>query len=217
MINICFHGIGTPNRKLEQDEEGYWISRDLYHRIIDEIQGRDDVEVSFDDGNASDIEIGLGPLLNSGRKGAFYVLAARLDQPGSLSSGHIRQLREQGMLIGSHGMDHVPWRHLTAAQEHREFTEARAKIADVIGEPIKQAALPLGRYDRRVLTALRRLGYDHVYSSDRRRANPQAWLQPRYSVHANDTIETIRAEILAPPRMSATLVSSIKGAIKRLR
>lgn len=217
MINICFHGIGTPNRTLEKDEEGYWISRDLYLRIIDEIHNRTDVEVSFDDGNASDLEIGFGPLVDSGRRAAFYVLAGRLDLPGSLSSDDVRHLSEQGMLIGSHGMDHVPWRHLATSQEHREFVEARSRIADAAGVPITEAALPLGRYDRRVLSSLRRLGYTRVYSSDRRRANPDAWFQPRYSVHANDSIETIRSGILAAPGTTDRLVSSVKGLIKRLR
>lgn len=217
MINICFHGIGTPARELEPNEEGYWISRDLYLHIIDEIQERDDIALSFDDGNASDIEIGLPPLLDSGITATFFVLAARIDQPGSLSSDHIRHLSAAGMQIGSHGMNHVPWRGLTPEKKHQEFSEAQAIIADVVGKDVSQAALPLGRYDRQVLGALRERGYDRVFSSDRRRARPDSWFQPRYSVHREDTIDSFRAGILAPPRLRDSVLSRAKGVIKRLR
>lgn len=217
MINICFHGIGAPARELEPNEEGYWISRDLYLRIIDEVQGRKDIALSFDDGNVSDIEIGLPPLLDSGIAATFFVLAARIDRPGSLSSDEIRHLSTAGMQIGSHGMNHVPWRGLTPEKEHQEFSEARAVIANVVGRDVSQAALPLGRYDRRVLGALRKRGYDRVFSSDRRRARPGAWFQPRYSVHREDTIDSIRAEILSAPRLPDSILSYAKGTMKRLR
>ena len=217
IINICFHGIGVPGRELEPEEEKYWISRDLYLRVIDEIAGRDDVSVSFDDGNASDLEIGLTPLLQSDRTGTFFVLAGRLDKPGSLSSDEVRQLHQGGMHIGSHGMDHIPWRHLTTEQEVRELDGARTAIAEIVGRPVTEAALPLGRYDRHVLGALRSRAYTRVFSSDRRRARAGAWFQPRYSVHGGDTIETIRAQILQPAHLTSRLISSLKGVVKRLR
>ena len=217
MINICIHGIGTPRRALETDEEGYWISQDLYLRIVEEVADRDDVALSFDDGNVSDIAIGLAPLLETGRTADFFVLAGRFDRPGSLSPTDVRELQRNGMRIGTHGMDHVPWRNLPAERRQRELIEARAAIAEVTGQPVTEAALPLGRYDRSVLAELRKRKYARVFTSDRRRAKMGAWLQPRYSVHAHDTIETVRAEILRPPNASDALVSNIKGVVKRLR
>lgn len=217
MINICFHGVGTPRRELESDEDAYWISSDLYHRVIDEIDGRDDVVVSFDDGNASDLDIGLGPLVDTNRTATFFVLAARLDQAGSLSRDDLTQLRLHGMKIGTHGMDHVPWRGLSPDQTDRELTRARMIIEDAIGDEVSEAALPLGRYDRRVLGELRRRHYSRVFSSDRRRARAGAWLQPRYSLHAGDTIETVRDQILSQPRVHQAAVGLAKGLVKRLR
>lgn len=216
-INICFHGIGTPRRELETDEAGYWIPESLYLQIIDEIAGREDIAVSFDDGNVSDLEIGLQPLVDSGRSAAFFVLAGRLDQPGSLGPGELIVLRQHGMKIGSHGMDHVPWRHLSPEELHLELTIARSMIADAVDQPVTEAALPLGRYDRRTLKALRTRGYSRVFSSDRRRARPSDWLQPRYSVHAGDTIESIRSEILRKPALVENALLNLKGVVKRLR
>jgi peptidoglycan/xylan/chitin deacetylase (PgdA/CDA1 family) len=217
VINLCFHGIGSPQRSLERDEDRYWISKDLYSQVLVEVVERPDVAISFDDGNISDIDVGLEGLLQHKLSATFFVLAGRLGQRGSLAPGDLEELRRQGMRIGTHGMDHIFWRSLTPAQQHRELIEARQEISDAARAPVIEAALPHGRYDRRTLSDLRRLGYQRVFSSDRRRMAPDAWLQPRFSVHADDTIESIRSRILAPPSRIHGLKTRSVGVIKRLR
>ena len=217
VINICFHGIGTPQRLLESDEDLYWISKDLYLQVLEEVAGRDDIAISFDDGNTSDIVVGLDGLLQHERNASFFILAGRLGRPGSLTAGDLDELRRYGMTIGTHGMDHVSWRYLTRAQQEREFVHARQIIADAVGAPVCEAALPLGAYDRRVLVHLRRQGYHRVYSSDRRRIKAGAWLQPRFSIRADDTIESIRSTILAAPPLSLNVKNRAAAVVKRLR
>lgn len=216
ITNLCFHGIGTPARTLEPDEDGYWISPDFYAEVLDLIADRPDVVISFDDGNASDIAHALEGLLRHGRTATFFVLAGRLDQAGSLSRSDLQELRGHGMVIGTHGMDHVPWRFLSPPDRRRELVEARELISEAAGAPVCEAALPLGRYDRAGLAELRRLGYHRVYSSDRRRTVPAAWLQPRYSVRATDTPSTIRSEILTT-HARHELRSRAVGLVKQLR
>jgi len=217
VTNICFHGIGEPRRALEPGEDRYWIPEELYRQVLQEIADRPDISISFDDGNTSDIEIGLGGLLQHGCTATFFVLAGRLDQPGSLSVGDVRKLRDHGMCIGSHGMDHVPWRRLSATEQHREFVEARWAISQAAGAPVRVAALPLGRYDRAVLASLKTLGYQRVYSSDRRRANADGWLQSRFSIRADDTIGSVRSAVLAPQAALQLLKTTGAGLVKRLR
>ena len=112
VVNLCFHGIGTPARDTEPGEDAYWISTDLYRRVLDVVAEDPHVRISFDDGNASDVEIGLPGLVERGLTATFFVLAGRLDQPGSLAVDDVRALATAGMRIGSHGMDHRPWRGL---------------------------------------------------------------------------------------------------------
>ncbi len=37
VLNIRFHGIGTPRRELEPGEDVYWVDADRYPLILDEI------------------------------------------------------------------------------------------------------------------------------------------------------------------------------------
>ncbi|GAA3579201.1 polysaccharide deacetylase family protein [Microlunatus spumicola] len=217
MINICFHGIGTPQRELEPGEAGYWISEDLFDTVLEEVSGRDDVRLSFDDSNVSDVEIGLEGLLRHDLSATFFVIAGRLDQPGSLSAEQVRQLRSQGMTIGSHGMDHVPWRSLSEAAQRRELVDARTILSEVVGEPVDEAALPLGRYERRTLGRLRELGYAHVHTSDRLPSKSSAWLQHRFSLRSDDTADSVRNDLLTPGPWARRLLGRAKSGVKQLR
>jgi len=217
LINICFHGIGTPHRELEPGEDAYWIAADRYLRILDEISTWPSVRISFDDGNASDVEIALPALGQQGLTARFFVLAGRLGSPGSLAWADVRELASRGMTVGSHGMSHRSWRGMDQATWHTELVEARHRIEDASGCAVTEAACPLGRYDRRVLAELRDLGYQRVYTSDRRTCAQGRWLQPRFSVHCDDTPESLRAAVLRKPGRGRRSGESLVGLAKRLR
>ena len=63
-VILCFHGIGVPQRELEPGEAPYWVSEDLFHEAVEGVAaaaGKVDVRFTFDDENASDVEIGGVP------------------------------------------------------------------------------------------------------------------------------------------------------------
>lgn len=191
IINLCFHGIGTISREREPGEAHYWVPQDRFLPILDEVADQPHVRLSFDDGNRSDVTVALAALRELGLRATFFALAGRLGDTASLSPSDLRELRGAGMAIGSHGWAHIPWRGLNEAEATRELVDARAALADASGGTIEDAALPLGRYDRRLLRQLRGAGYRTIYTSDRFPARPTAWLQARYSVTENDTAASI--------------------------
>jgi peptidoglycan/xylan/chitin deacetylase (PgdA/CDA1 family) len=217
VINICFHGIGTPERALEPGEDRYWITVKSYRAILDEVATWPGVRLSFDDGNTSDVEFGLPGLVARGLTADFFVLAGRLGSAGSLDADGIRELHRHGMSIGTHGMHHRSWRGMDPGTRHEELVEARERLASVAGTAVDEAACPLGRYDRRLLAQLRALGYRRVFTSDRRPAQRTAWLQPRFSVTCDDTPETLRAAALATPPLTRRLRNAAVGVAKRWR
>lgn len=216
IINLCFHGIGTIVREREAGESRYWLREERFLRILDEVQGSPRVRLSFDDGNRSDVDTALPALQQRSLCASFFALAGRLDDPGSLGAADLRGLRDAGMAIGSHGWAHTPLRGLDDAEARRELIDARAALAEASNGEIMDAALPLGRYDRQLLARLKRFGYRRVFTSDRMPARPDAWLQPRYSVTAWDTAESIRAVIRHRPGFQE-LRNVLAGGVKRIR
>lgn len=216
-INVCFHGIGAPARPLEPGEAPYWVDHATFLDVLDVLAGDPRVRISFDDGNASDIELGLPALIERGLRATFFVLAGRLDHRGSLGTRDVRALAGEGMSIGTHGMDHQPWRGLDPDSRHRELEEARRVLTEVVGTSVTEAALPLGRYDRVLLGHLRALGYTKVHTSDRRWAQDGAWLQPRFSVRDADTAESVRTSVLERQSPGRRAERSLVGTVKRWR
>lgn len=217
-VNLCFHGIGRPGRRLEPGEERYWVHLSQFRTILDDLATWPvRARLSFDDGNRSDLDLALPALVERGLRADFFVLAGRLGSAGSVDADGVRRLRRHGMGVGTHGMAHRPWRGMDPQIRADELVRARDRLAEVTGEPVDLAACPLGRYDRRLLADLRRLGYRRVFTSDRRWARDGAWLQPRFSVRRWDSPASLRAEVLSRRGAGRALGLAAVGLAKRLR
>lgn len=217
VTGVCFHGVGAPGPAADAEAAGYFIRRDVFLAVLDELTAHPEADLTFDDGYASDVDIALPALAERGLSARFFPLAGRLGSPGHVDTGGVRALAEAGMTIGSHGMRHRSWRGLDARAEHEELGLARWLIADAAGTPVSSVACPFGGYDRRLLAALRGYGYTQVFTSDRRRARAGDWLQPRYSIRGHDTLATVRDGILAPRRFPERLRAGAVGRVKAWR
>lgn len=168
-VMLCLHGIGAPQRELEPGEAPYWISEDLFHETVDRVaaaKGKVDVRFTFDDGNASDVEIGGAVLARAGHRAEMFLLTDRIDSPGSVGRAGIAELLRQGHCIGSHGASHHDWTALSHSEVTREIHDPKRILAGITGHPVVSAAIPFGRYDRKLLIRLAEGGFARVYSSD---------------------------------------------------
>ncbi len=217
IVSICFHGIGVPAAGIRPEDEGYFVSTDLFLAVLDEVAGRPDVELSFDDGYASDVEVALPAIAERGLSARFFPLAGQLGQPGYVDADGVRGLVSAGMRVGTHGMRHRSWRGMDERTRHEELTAAREQLAAAAGTAIDTAACPFGAYDRGALAALRGAGYVQVFTSDRRRACAGAWLQPRYSIRRTDTIQYVRDQILARRPIAERARGAVAARIKAWR
>lgn len=216
IINLCFHGIGTCVEEREPGESRYWVTEAAFLGMLDEAARVPRVRLSFDDGNRSDIEIALPALRERGLTASFFALAGRLNDPASLGPAELRELRAAGMRIGSHGWQHVPWRRLSTADTEREVADARVALSEASAGPIVEAALPLGRYDRRLLARLKDEGYATVFTSDRFPAKAGSWLQARYSATSKSTAEGTRRVLTHTPdvRDALHIASSLAKRVR---
>lgn len=217
MINLTFHGIGEPGRRLEQGERDTWVTRDQFHSVLDCAVGREDVVITFDDGNASDLELALPALRARGLTATFFVIAGRLVVPRFLDGAGVRALAAAGMEIGCHGMHHRRWRGLDQSALREELVEAKAILEQTVEKAVTQAACPFGSYDRGVLRALRRCGYHHVFTSDGGLARPGDFLQARNSVGPHDASRLLEQVSARDASLSSVGRRRAKLAIKRWR
>ena len=64
-VTLTVHGIGTPVRPLDPGEDEVWVTVQQFEDVLDAVAGRTDVRITFDDANASDVEIALPQLSNA--------------------------------------------------------------------------------------------------------------------------------------------------------
>lgn len=203
---VNFHGIGDPERELEAGEAPYFVSLDRFCDVLDRIVAHPDRErlaITFDDSNSSDRSLALSQLLRRKLTASFFILTGRIGKPGSLDVEDIRALVKAGMRVGSHGVDHRDWRSISASDLERELISSKSRLEDICGKPIRTAAIPFGRYNSRVLRAIRRAGYEAAYSSDRGSGSADAFLRPRWSIRNDATPAMIEQHLsgrLSPAR-----------------
>jgi peptidoglycan/xylan/chitin deacetylase (PgdA/CDA1 family) len=217
VVNLTVHGIGAPVRALEPDEDRTWVSVAQFEQVLDAVAGRRDVRITFDDGNASDVEIALPLLLERGLRAEFFPLAGRLGELGRLDRDGVRELRRAGMSIGSHGWAHRDWRWLVAGQVEEEISEAHRVLHELAGDPVTTVAIPFGSYDRHVLRRLHRAQVTRVYTSDGGRARPGAWLQPRNSLRHDLNSDWIREVLHGSPSLPTRARMYAARTVKRIR
>ena len=198
-VNLAVHGIGRPARQLDPGEDERWVTVEQFERVLDAVSGREDVRLTFDDGNESDVEIALPRLAERGLTAEFFPLAGRLGQRGYLDRDGLRELVRAGMRIGSHGWEPRDWRRLDDRHARRELTDAPKLLGDLCGEPVRRFSLPFGAYDRRVLARLRAAGATRVYTSDGGPAKRDGWLQPRTELRHDLDEAWLESVLIASP------------------
>ncbi|WP_170516103.1 polysaccharide deacetylase family protein [Ruegeria atlantica] len=216
LIGLNFHGIGTPARDLEEGEAPYWLSEAQFFDVLDRVADSSTPStycLTFDDGNLSDYKIALPALKQRGLTATFCVLTGRLDEPGSLTRDHVKALMSAGMGVGSHGIAHVAWNMLGSAALEQELTGSREVLQKLSGAAVTKAGIPFGRYNARVLRALRRTGYKTAFSSDAGYMSDTAFLRPRTSLRGDMTpaeIDAILAGRMPVSRRMRRTVSMVR-------
>lgn len=215
--NLTFHGIGERPAGLSRGADDVWLDAPRFHAVLDALADRDDVAISFDDGNLSDLTHALPALRSRRLHATFFIVSGRIGEPGYLDEDGVRELCDGGMAIGCHGMLHRPWRRLDDAALHEELVEARRRLEEVVARPVDAASCPFGAYDRRVLSRLRRAGYRRVFTSDGGHAAPGAWLQPRTTVGRDADAVAVRSLLDRRRCGASTAGHRVKLVVKRWR
>jgi peptidoglycan/xylan/chitin deacetylase (PgdA/CDA1 family) len=169
-VVLSLHGIGEPHADVDSEERRYWIDRNRFRRLVletlDAAQARGLVPVfTFDDANLSDYSEALPLLLELGLTARFYVPVRRIGRPEYLTVGQLREIARHGMVVGSHGLDHVRWTELSDRELEAETADARRALEDMLGIEVVEAACPFGALDARVFRQLRRAGFSRILTS----------------------------------------------------
>ena len=124
-----------------------------------------DTILTFDDGYKSWAQEVLDILNEAGLKAYFFVCMEFIKN-GSISKEDIVKLKNNGMVIGSHGMKHRFLHKLSNRELFYELGESKKALEDIIQDEVKHFSIPRGVHNKKILKIAKDLGYKHIFTSD---------------------------------------------------
>ncbi len=91
-------------------------------------------------------------------------LAADVDEPRILDADGVAALRDAGMDIGFHTVEHVPLPSLQDKELARALHRGRSELGSVFGRPLDRFAYPHGTVDARSRAAVRRAAFSTAWT-----------------------------------------------------
>jgi peptidoglycan/xylan/chitin deacetylase (PgdA/CDA1 family) len=180
------------------------------------------VFLTFDDGAVGAYTSIAGQLETHHWRGHFFVTTDWIGRPGFLDATQILELHHRGHVIGSHSCSH-PERmsSLTWDELIREWSVSCARLADILGEPVKVASVPNGYYSPAVGRAAAAVGIEVLFTSEPTTAVSVVegcLVLGRYAVR-RQTPPNVSGELAAGrawPRWRQTMLWQGKKAVKTL-
>jgi peptidoglycan/xylan/chitin deacetylase (PgdA/CDA1 family) len=174
--------------------------------------------LTFDDGGKSALRI-AEELSQRGWRGHFFISTSLIGRRTFLSPGEIRQLRQDGHVVGSHSHTHPNiYRELEWEQMVVEWRQSSDILAQLLGEPCLTASVPGGEISDQVLRSADRAGLRFLFTSEpwlRPRIVGGCWVLGRYCAKASTSPEEIAALANFQGWTGKLLVRRIKAMARR--
>lgn len=133
------------------------------------------VVITFDDGLLDNYTNAYPILKEFGLKAYFFILVGRIGAEGYMNWEQIKELRDAGMTIGSHGMTHRILTTLKKEEIEYELKASKRFLEDNLGHRVDCLSIPRGFYNKDIFRMARQVGYDVIFTSDCRIGVKGSW------------------------------------------
>jgi peptidoglycan/xylan/chitin deacetylase (PgdA/CDA1 family) len=127
------------------------------------------IMLTFDDTDLDQFEIARPELKKYGFKGVFFIMTVSLGRPHYMSSAQVKQLSDEGNVIGAHTWDH----HMVSKYKHDpnpkkddwviQIEKPTKKLEEITGKKIDYFAYPFGIWNKTSLTELRKYHFKMAF------------------------------------------------------
>lgn len=184
LVVLMYHELEVSGRPLYRTEQGYvryvirepdfreqmkWLQSAGIHglSVTDGLQANTagGIVITFDDGCETDVTAAAPILRQAGFGATFFITVGYLGRPGYLVESQVCELSNAGFDIGCHSMTHPCLSELSEPDLHREIVEAKDRLEQMTGHPVRNFSCPGGRWSPQVADVACRAGYQSVCTS----------------------------------------------------
>lgn len=169
---LMYHSIGVDGSN-EVGSKLYSVSVENFKQQMTYISKRNNdkegpwlpLTVTFDDGNITNF-INAYPILNKFNiKAYFFIIISKVGVLGYMDWQQIRQLKDSGMIIGSHGISHRNMAGLSDSEIDCELSESKRTLEENLEQKVDYFSVPFGFYNKKILEKVRKAGYKGMFTS----------------------------------------------------
>lgn len=147
------------------------------------------VALTFDDGYEDSATAALPILERYGFKATFFIAVNLIGKPGYMTWEQVELLRDSGMEIGSHTLNHADLTGLSTEAAYAEIARSRAILERRLGVPVVSFSYPAGSHTLPLTSLVRSAGYTSAVLSAPGNSIVSMYQIPRRRVLGGETIE----------------------------
>lgn len=172
------------------------------------------VMITYDDTNEEQFTIAKAEMDKYGFKGVYFIMTISIGRPRYMTKEQIKQLSDEGHVIGSHTWDHSRFDRYQPEHEIEEggrkkivndwdqqLLKTKKKLEEITGKPVEYFAFPFGLWNKEGLPEIEKRGYKMAFQLATKRDS----LQPLY---------TARRIIVAPQWSATGLLKVMQSSFK---
>ncbi len=172
------------------------------------------VMITFDDTSLEHFTIAKPEMEKYGFKGVFYIMTIAINRPNYMSTAQIKQLADDGHIIGSHTWDHHRvdrYKSENTIEERgvkkvvndwdQQLAGTKKKLEEITGKPCEHFAYPFGIWSKEGIPEIEKRGYKMAYQLSTKRDS----LQPLF---------TARRMIVSPEWSAGGMIRVMKSTFR---
>jgi peptidoglycan/xylan/chitin deacetylase (PgdA/CDA1 family) len=157
------------------------------------------IMLTYDDTRGEQFTIAREEMNKYGFKGVFFVMTVSLGRPGYMTKEEVKQLSDEGNVIGSHTWDHHNVKNYTAKDWPLQVDKPSQQLEKITGKPIDYFAYPFGLWNKAAIEQLKERHFKAAFQLSEKRDE-------------NDPLFTIRRIVVPGEWSTSTLEKSMTNS-----
>ena len=124
---------------------------------------------TFDDTDLDQFTIAAPELKKYNFKAVYFIMTVSIGRPHYMNKAQIKQLSDEGNIIGSHTWDHHPFTKLSGKDWEIQLDKPTKKLEEITGKPVQYFAYPFGLWNKEGLPELHKRGFKAAFQLSTKR------------------------------------------------
>jgi peptidoglycan/xylan/chitin deacetylase (PgdA/CDA1 family) len=130
------------------------------------------IMLTFDDTDLDQFTIAAPEMKKYGFKGVFFIMTVSIGRPHYMNKEQIKELSDNGHVIGSHTWDHHNFKKFTGKDWETQIDKPTKKLEEITGKKITWFAYPFGLWNAQGIPELQKRGFIGAFQlAEKRDAN----------------------------------------------